>query len=94
MRHLTDGQMLVKTLLSRIWSNVQEMSVTLFCSRLPFGPDADGGKLSLNFGPLNKDGGWKHGMWPYPLTDLVEMVLVMTADIDRSEENESKGLRL
>ena len=38
--------------------NVQgdERDVILFS--VAFGPDAEG-KLSMNFGPLNRDGGWK-----------------------------------
>ncbi len=48
-----DGKLFVKNL-----ENVQgdERDVILFS--VAFGPDEDG-KLSLNFGPLNKEGGWR-----------------------------------
>ena len=72
--------------------NVQgdERDVILFS--IAFGPDAEG-KLSLNFGPLNKDGGWKR------LNVAVsrarsEMVVftTMTADMIDLKRTKSKGV--
>lgn len=72
--------------------NVQgdERDVILFS--IAFGPDAEG-KLSLNFGPLNKDGGWKR------LNVAVsrarsEMVVFtsMTADMIDLRRTKSKGV--
>lgn len=72
--------------------NVQgdERDVILFS--IAFGPDAEG-KLSLNFGPLNKEGGWKR------LNVAVsrarsEMVVftTMTADMIDLKRTKSKGV--
>ena len=72
--------------------NVQgdERDVILFS--IAFGPDADG-KLLFNFGPLNKDGGWKR------LNVAVsrarsEMVVftTMTADMINLKRTKSKGV--
>lgn len=72
--------------------NVQgdERDVILFS--VAFGPDEDG-KLSLNFGPLNKEGGWKR------LNVAVsrarsEMVVfsTMTADMIDLKRTKSKGV--
>ena len=72
--------------------NVQgdERDVILFS--VAFGPDEEG-KLSLNFGPLNKEGGWKR------LNVAVsrarsEMVVysIMTADMINLKRTKSKGV--
>lgn len=72
--------------------NVQgdERDVILFS--IAFGPDSEG-KLSLNFGPLNKEGGWKR------LNVAVsrarrEMVVftIMTADMINLKRTKSKGV--
>lgn len=81
-----------ETMFVKNLENVQgdERDVILFS--IAFGPDAEG-KLSLNFGPLNKDGGWKR------LNVAVsrarsEMVVftVMTADMIDLRRTKSKGV--
>jgi len=81
-----------ETMFIKNLENVQgdERDVILFS--VAFGPDADG-KLSLNFGPLNKDGGWKR------LNVAVsrarsEMVVFtsMTADMIDLKRTKSKGV--
>lgn len=81
-----------ETMFVKNLENVQgdERDVILFS--IAFGPDADG-KLSLNFGPLNKDGGWKR------LNVAVsrarsEMVVftTMTADMIDLKRTKSKGV--
>lgn len=81
-----------ETMFVKNLENVQgdERDVILFS--IAFGPDADG-KLSLNFGPLNKDGGWKR------LNVAVsrarsEMVIftTMTADMIDLKRTKSKGV--
>lgn len=72
--------------------NVQgdERDVILFS--IAFGPDAEG-KLSLNFGPLNKDGGWKRLNVAVSRARL-EMVVftAMTADMIDLKRTKSKGV--
>lgn len=81
-----------ETMFVKNLENVQgdERDVILFS--IAFGPDAEG-KLSLNFGPLNKDGGWKR------LNVAVsrarsEMVVftTMTADMIDLRRTKSKGV--
>lgn len=81
-----------ETLFVKNLENVQgdERDVILFS--VAFGPDEDG-KLSLNFGPLNKEGGWKR------LNVAVsrarsEMVVfsTMTADMIDLKRTKSKGV--
>ena len=81
-----------ETMFIKNLENVQgdERDVILFS--VAFGPDADG-KLSLNFGPLNKEGGWKR------LNVAVsrarsEMVVftTMTADMIDLKRTKSKGV--
>lgn len=82
-----DETMFVKNL-----ENVQgdERDVILFS--IAFGPDADG-KLSLNFGPLNKDGGWKR-LNVAVSRARTEMVVftTMTADMINLKRTKSKGV--
>lgn len=72
--------------------NVQgdERDVILFS--IAFGPDAEG-KLSLNFGPLNKDGGWKRLNVAVSRARF-EMVVftTMTADMINLKRTKSKGV--
>lgn len=72
--------------------NVQgdERDVILFS--VAFGPDAEG-KLSLNFGPLNKEGGWKR-LNVAVTRARVEMVVftTMTADMIELRRTRSKGV--
>lgn len=72
--------------------NVQgdERDVILFS--VAFGPDSEG-KLSLNFGPLNKDGGWKRLNVAVSRARL-EMVVftTMTADMIDLKRTKSKGV--
>lgn len=72
--------------------NVQgdERDVILFS--VAFGPDADG-KLSLNFGPLNKAGGWKR-LNVAVSRARTEMVVftTMTADMINLKRTKSKGV--
>lgn len=81
-----------ETMFVKNLENVQgdERDVILFS--IAFGPDAEG-KLSLNFGPLNKNGGWKR------LNVAVsrarsEMVVftTMTADMIDLRRTKSKGV--
>jgi len=72
--------------------NVQgdERDVILFS--IAFGPDAEG-KLSLNFGPLNKEGGWKR-LNVAVSRARAEMVVytIMTADMIDLKRTKSKGV--
>lgn len=72
--------------------NVQgdERDVILFS--VAFGPDAEG-KLSLNFGPLNKDGGWKRLNVAVSRARL-EMVVftTMTSEMIDLKRTKSKGV--
>ena len=72
--------------------NVQgdERDVILFS--VAFGPDAEG-KLLLNFGPLNKDGGWKR-LNVAVSRARIEMVVftTMTADMIDLKRTKSKGV--
>lgn len=81
-----------ETLFVKNLENVQgdERDVILFS--IAFGPDADG-KLSLNFGPLNKDGGWKRLNVAVSRARL-EMVVftIMTADMIDLRRTKSKGV--
>ena len=82
-----DETMFVKNL-----ENVQgdERDVILFS--VAFGPDADG-KLSLNFGPLNKEGGWKR-LNVAVSRARTEMVVftTMTADMIDLRRTKAKGV--
>lgn len=72
--------------------NVQgdERDVILFS--VAFGPDADG-KLSLNFGPLNKEGGWKRLNVAVSRARTEMMVFtVMTADMIDLKRTKSRGV--
>lgn len=82
-----DETMFVKNL-----ENVQgdERDVILFS--IAFGPDADG-RLSLNFGPLNKDGGWKRLNVAVSRARSEMMVFTtMTADRIDLRRTKSKGV--
>ena len=72
--------------------NVQgdERDVILFS--IAFGPDAEG-RLSLNFGPLNKEGGWKR-LNVAVSRARTEMVVftAMTADMIDLKRTKSKGV--
>jgi very-short-patch-repair endonuclease len=72
--------------------NVQgdERDIILFS--VAFGPD-EAGKLSLNFGPLNKEGGWKRLNVAVSRARL-EMVVftIMTADMIDLKRTKSKGV--
>ena len=72
--------------------NVQgdERDVILFS--VAFGPDAEG-KLSMNFGPLNRDGGWKR-LNVAVSRARCEMVVfsVMTADQINLRRTKAKGV--
>lgn len=72
--------------------NVQgdERDVILFS--IAFGPDAEG-KLSLNFGPLNKEGGWKRLNVAVSRARSEMMVFTtMTADMIELRRTKSKGV--
>ncbi len=72
--------------------NVQgdERDVILFS--IAFGPDAEG-KLSLNFGPLNKNGGWKRLNVAVSRARSEMMVFTtMTADMINLKRTKSKGV--
>lgn len=81
-----------ETMFVKNLENVQgdERDVILFS--IAFGPDADG-KLSLNFGPLNKDGGWKR-LNVAVSRARTEMVVftTMTADMIDLKRTKSKGV--
>lgn len=81
-----------ETMFVKNLENVQgdERDVILFS--IAFGPDADG-KVSLNFGPLNKDGGWKRLNVAVSRARL-EMVVftTMTADMIDLRRTKSKGV--
>lgn len=85
--NIGDETMFVKNL-----ENVQgdERDVILFS--IAFGPDAEG-KLSLNFGPLNKNGGWKR-LNVAVSRARAEMVVftTMTADMIDLKRTKSKGV--
>lgn len=72
--------------------NVQgdERDVILFS--IAFGPDADG-KLSLNFGPLNKNGGWKRLNVAVSRARCEMLVFtIMTPDMINLRRTKSKGV--
>lgn len=81
-----------ETLFVKNLENVQgdERDVILFS--IAFGPDAEG-KLSLNFGPLNKEGGWKR-LNVAVSRARTEMVIftTMTADMIDLKRTKSKGV--
>ncbi len=81
-----------ETMFVKNLENVQgdERDVILFS--VAFGPDAEG-KLLLNFGPLNKDGGWKRLNVAVSRARL-EMVVftTMTADMIDLRRTKSKGV--
>jgi hypothetical protein len=81
-----------ETLFVKNLENVQgdERDVILFS--VAFGPDSEG-KLSLNFGPLNKDGGWKRLNVAVSRARM-EMVVftTMTADMINLKRTKSKGV--
>jgi hypothetical protein len=81
-----------ETLFVKNLENVQgdERDIILFS--VAFGPDADG-RLSLNFGPLNKEGGWKRLNVAVSRARL-EMVVftIMTADMIDLKRTKSKGV--
>lgn len=72
--------------------NVQgdERDVILFS--IAFGPNEEG-KLSLNFGPLNKEGGWKRLNVAVSRARLEMLVFsIMTADMIDLKRTKSKGV--
>lgn len=81
-----------ETMFVKNLENVQgdERDVILFS--IAFGPDAEG-KLSLNFGPLNKEGGWKRLNVAVSRARM-EMVVftAMTADMIDLKRTKSKGV--
>lgn len=81
-----------ETMFVKNLENVQgdERDVILFS--IAFGPDAEG-KLLLNFGPLNKDGGWKR-LNVAVSRARAEMVVftTMTADMINLRRTKSKGV--
>lgn len=81
-----------ETLFVKNLENVQgdERDVILFS--IAFGPDAEG-RLSLNFGPLNKEGGWKR-LNVAVSRARAEMVVftAMTADMIDLKRTKSKGV--
>ena len=81
-----------ETLFVKNLENVQgdERDVILFS--IAFGPDAEG-KLSLNFGPLNKDGGWKRLNVAVSRARSEMLVFTtMTADMIDLKRTKSKGV--
>lgn len=81
-----------ETLFVKNLENVQgdERDVILFS--IAFGPDAEG-RLSLNFGPLNKDGGWKRLNVAVSRARTEMMVFTtMTADMIDLKRTKSKGV--
>ncbi len=81
-----------ETLFVKNLENVQgdERDVILFS--IAFGPDKEG-KLSLNFGPINKDGGWKR-LNVAVTRARSEMVVfsTLTADMIDLKRTKSKGV--
>lgn len=81
-----------ETLFVKNLENVQgdERDIILFS--IAFGPDAEG-KISMNFGPLNKDGGWKR-LNVAVSRARCEMVVftTMTADMINLKRTKSKGV--
>lgn len=81
-----------ETLFVKNLENVQgdERDVILFS--IAFGPDAEG-KLSLNFGPLNKEGGWKR-LNVAVSRARTEMMVFTTITADRIDlkRTKSKGV--
>jgi len=81
-----------ETMFVKNLENVQgdERDVILFS--VSFGPDSEG-KLSLNFGPLNKEGGWKRLNVAVSRARF-EMVVftTMTADMIALKRTKSKGV--
>lgn len=85
--NLRENELFVKNL-----ENVQgdERDVILFS--VAFGPDEEG-KLSLNFGPLNKEGGWKRLNVAVSRARCEMMVFsTMTADMIDLKRTKSKGV--
>lgn len=80
-------QLFVKNL-----ENVQgdERDVILFS--IAFGPDSEG-KLSMNFGPLNKEGGWKRlNVAVSRARSEMKVFTTMTADMIDLRRTKSKGV--
>lgn len=81
-----------ETLFVKNLENVQgdERDVILFS--IAFGPDAEG-KLSLNFGPLNKEGGWKRlNVAVSRARTEMAVFTTMTADMIDLKRTKSKGV--
>ena len=81
-----------ETMFVKNLENVQgdERDVILFS--VAFGPDSEG-KLSLNFGPLNKDGGWKRLNVAVSRARLEMLVFTtMTSDMIDLRRTRSKGV--
>jgi len=81
-----------ETLFVKNLENVQgdERDVILFS--IAFGPDAEG-KLSLNFGPLNKEGGWKRlNVAVSRARNEMVVFTTMTADKIDLKRTKSKGV--
>ena len=81
-----------ETLFIKNLENVQgdERDVILFS--IAFGPDAEG-RLSLNFGPLNKDGGWKRlNVAVSRASSEMVVFTTMTADMIDLKRTKSKGV--
>ena len=81
-----------QTMFVKNLENVQgdERDVILFS--IAFGPDAEG-KLSLNFGPLNKDGGWKRLNVAVSRARMEMVVFTsMTADMIDLRRTKAKGV--
>jgi len=72
--------------------NVQgdERDVILFS--VAFGPDADG-KMSLNFGPINNQGGWKRlNVAVTRAREAMMVFTIMTADMINLKRTRSRGV--
>lgn len=82
-----DEELFVKNL-----ENVQgdERDVILFS--VAFGPDSEG-KMSMNFGPLNKEGGWKRlNVAVSRARSEMQVYSIMTSDMINLRRTKSKGV--